>query len=172
MPPLDQLPPDLLPLARRQAVVISHERFSTDVLPLERELEALLANPAVPAKPPRSSSRQKGQNAPRKGKGLRRVVMIDFLVAAVALVVANWPEPTPQPGSLILESWDHTDLGVAVSVSNPGDEPASGVVRCDGVDPTGPFTLRVPFDRVPPGGAASAWGDVFAGSEVHDCWVE
>ncbi len=48
IPPRDQLPPDLQPLAARQAVVLSHERFSTDILPLEVALNDLLSAPKGP----------------------------------------------------------------------------------------------------------------------------
>ena len=187
MPQRDQLPPDLQPLGRRQAVVLSHERFTTDVLPLERELSALLgtskpkkaepdrAAPAVaepaPAKPVAPASRQKDK--PR-GRGKRVLGVAAVLVAIVAAVILinNWPNPTPQPGELVIDSWEHVDDTVWVNVSNPGDDRAGGTVRCEGTDPTGPFSLRIGFDGVPPGGAAGASEAVFHESEVHDCWVE
>jgi hypothetical protein len=192
MPQRDQLPLDLQPLARRQAVVLSHERFTTDVLPLERELSALLgtskptkaepdraepavARPAVAeparAKPVAPASRQKEK--PRgRGKRVLAVAAVLLAIVAAVIVINNWPNPTPQPGELGIDSWEHVDDMVVVNVSNRGDGRVGGTVRCEGTDPTGPFTLRIGFDDVPPGGAAGASEAVFHESEVHDCWLE
>jgi hypothetical protein len=182
MPQRDQLPPDLQPLARRQAVVLSHERFTTDVLPLERELSALLgtskpakAEPAKPqpakAKPVAPASRQT-ERPRRRGRTVLVVAAVLLVIAAAAILINNWPNPAPGPGELVIDSWEHVDDMVAVNVSNPGDGRVGGTVRCDGMDPTGPFTLRIGFDDIPPGGAAAASEAVFHESEVHDCWLE
>lgn len=187
MPQRDQLPPDLQPLARRQAVVLSHERFTTDVLPLERELSALLgtsqpakaepakAEPAKPkpagAKPTVPAPRQT-KRPRRRGKAVFAVAAVLLVIAAAVILINNWPNPEPRPGELVIDSWEHVDDTVWVNVSNPGDDRAGGTVRCDGTDPTGPFSLRIGFDDVPPGGAAAASEAVFHESEVHDCWLE
>ncbi len=92
MPTPDRLPPDLQPLTRRQAVVLSHERFTTDVLPLELELDDLLGdnllgNEPIPTpRPPFAPPRRWSERGRRRGRKV-------FLAAGgfvIGVVVGLW----------------------------------------------------------------------------------
>ena len=144
MPTRDELPPDLEPLARRQAVVLTHERFTTDVIPLERELNDLSATPkpakAAPAAAPQQPKQQQPkQQQRRRGRGVLWVVVVLILAGGVAVAIALWPRPEPSPGpssaaEVHVEPRPQEDGSVVVYATNVGDADANGQVFC-GMDP-------------------------------------
>lgn len=148
MPAADQVPADLRPLTRRQAVVLTHERFNTDVLLLERELEGLIGAKTEPSKPAAakpSTTRAPQPSRPKRKKRGRWVALFLFVAVAAAavvvLVVRPWDGPTPESngGELILEGSEHRpDEGVVVVWGrNVGDESATSVVICEYEGPNG-----------------------------------
>jgi hypothetical protein len=187
MPATDLLPPDLQPLTRRQAVVLSHERFNTDVIPLERELDELLAAPppqaeerptpepveappAVAAAPERLASLKEHSRA--WVAGLVITVVAVAAVAIGALTIGGDPDSPPEGGAIRVEGVGREGDIVFVTVKNYGDEPASTFVSCEVVTPDGarpPFGID--FIDVPPGITDTGEGEVPPGSEVGDCWL-
>jgi len=83
MPTPDRLPPDLQPLTSRQAVVLSHERFTTDVLPLELELDDLLGSDS-PFVPPR----ERNERGRRRARKVFIWVLVSFVIGFVVLLLA------------------------------------------------------------------------------------
>ena len=188
MPTADALPPDLQPLTRRQAVVLSHERFATDVLPLERELDGVLGAQIPPAEesrtlervtPPPSTAPVSEPVAPSTMKrsrswGIGAVVAILSLIAvAVAVLVTRGdPEPPVESGVFIIEDWQRSGDVVQVNGRNIGDTPGSTVFSCDVWTPDGerlPFAIE--FPDIPAGESAGGEGDVPPETDVRDCWL-
>jgi hypothetical protein len=97
MPRADELPDDLKPLARRQAIEISHKQWEATTAELIRALEAILSSGAVadaaprgPAQPPTHSSPPPPPPPDRDEAGKdrgqrRRPWVVSALLAAVAL---------------------------------------------------------------------------------------
>jgi hypothetical protein len=84
MPRVEQLPDGLKPLARLQAVRLTHERFSDDARGLVKALEEALGE-ADGARPPPTSRR-----------ATRRVILIGGALAAIAGAVAVWIAVLPK----------------------------------------------------------------------------
>lgn len=147
MPSSSALPPDLRPLTRRHAIVLAHERFNTDVLPLEQELEILvggrrpamqaLSDPEEVKSAPGLAGRQRIPHRKRKRRAVLLLV-VAVVVAGVAFMVRPW-ENGPDGGELILEAWEHRpdEAIVVVWGRNVGDDSAASPVVCEFELPTG-----------------------------------
>ena len=154
MPTADEVPADVRPLTRRQAVVLTHERFNTDVLRLERELKGLVGaqhEPSEPA-PTRPSTSKPAATKPviqpsrparkRRGRWVALLLIVAVAAAAAAVsLVRPWedgPGPEPTGGNLVWEGWERPEEAVVlVWGRNEGDEPAQGTVVCEFEGPDG-----------------------------------
>ena len=188
MPAADALPPDLQPLTRRQAVVLSHERFATDVLPLERELDEVLATQTPPAEESQTPGQVEAHpstatvpqpaalSTTRRSRnwGVGAIAAVLTLIAiAVAVFVTRGDSDLPLQGdAFVIEEWHRVGDLVQATVRNLGDAPASTTFSCDVVTPDGarlPFGIE--FVNVPPGESATGEQGVPPDTDVPDCWL-
>jgi hypothetical protein len=102
MPTEHELPPDLAPLARRQACELADSRWDYDVDNLARRLRVLL-----------------GERPQRRRPGAR-LIGIGLAIAVVAGLVALWPSIRPQ---------DPPSKPARLSSTKPQDPPATKAAR-------------------------------------------
>jgi TIR domain-containing protein len=144
MPRADELPPELQPLARRQAVEISHKQWDATTSELIRVLEPLMqdapAPPAAsqasqtPAGPPaKDAAGAAGGGSPEGDKGGKGLVRLAFGVVAAVLVgvgiyFARGPEQPP-----VRETTPPAAPPAAASPTSSKEEPPSPAVPAPAV---------------------------------------
>ena len=113
MPREDELPEEIRPLARRQAVELSDNRWESDLAEFERALDKRLGEPAGAAVETKSPARFR----------MRSGLIVAGLVAVVAMLVGVWitfsskkagpADHAPQQNDVVLNRQAETDATVA-----------------------------------------------------------
>jgi hypothetical protein len=166
MPRADELPEAIRPLARRNAVRLTHERFRTDTQALITALQNALKEEGERKR--RSGERQRRAQAEER-RGLRRATVLAFwpprpvplvaslvgvaVLGAVAVWIVNAPPSEPVPGG----SSSGTSAGSPASVPPSGTSGASPV--------PGGSPVSAPPSGTPTGGTTA--GIDYIGSAKH-----
>jgi len=116
MPAAEQLPEDLAPLARRQAIGISNAGFRQEVTNLIAVLEKFLTT--SDEEQGEKSRRAKSDAPPRNLLHQRQVWVVAAFIFAVALAVLVWPRDTQKRASTAEK---------AEKEAKPADEPKQGL---------------------------------------------
>ena len=142
MPRADELPEDLRPLARRQAIEVSHKQWEASTAELVRAMEGMLAGGAGAATA-RVAPRAQAHGGEPRGRWTRWVALA-CLIAVVAAGWRFWPD-NEEPKEA--DASDKPTLSAGAPAIDPPPTPAAEVVAARPPPPVEVAAAAAPAPR-------------------------